>query len=378
MSAWPGKTVIGLTGNIATGKSVVRKMLEHLGAFGIDADGLAHRSIARGAPGYTPVLDAFGERILAPDGQIDRQSLARLVFTDPTSLDSLEKIIHPLVGSAINTLVRRAAQPVIILEAIKLIEAGLSQVCDHLWVTYTPESIQQARLVKQRGMSAPLALQRIHAQPPQEAKTALADVIVYNDDTFTKTWQQVLENWRMILPVAKPQPLHIPQVPGMDLSLQRAWPSDAEKIAALFERLSHGAYRLPSEEIMAAFGRKTYLILYQDGMPAGWCGWRTDNLVASVDELFLTEEITTEACIRSLVENLEGMAQTYQCEVLLLLLNNRNLQLQEYVLELGYNASTLGGLQARAWQEAARNFLPDGSHVFYKRLGQAETLFRDL
>jgi dephospho-CoA kinase len=79
MSAWPGKYVIGLTGNIATGKSVVRKMLEHLGAYGIDADALAHRAIAKDAPGYQPVLDTFGSWILTPEGQIDRTKLGRIV-----------------------------------------------------------------------------------------------------------------------------------------------------------------------------------------------------------------------------------------------------------------------------------------------------------
>ena len=87
MSGWPGKFVIGLTGNIATGKSVVRKMLEHLGAYGIDADALGHRAIARDAPGYKPVLDTFGKWILAPDGQIDRGKLARVVFAPQVEED---------------------------------------------------------------------------------------------------------------------------------------------------------------------------------------------------------------------------------------------------------------------------------------------------
>ena len=84
MSRWAGKYVIGLTGNIATGKSVVRKMLEHLGAYGIDADALGHRAIAKGAPGYPLVPKAFGEWILDEEGQIDRGRMAKLAFTDPT------------------------------------------------------------------------------------------------------------------------------------------------------------------------------------------------------------------------------------------------------------------------------------------------------
>jgi dephospho-CoA kinase len=98
MSAWQGKYVIGLTGNIATGKSVVRKMVEHLGAYCIDADALGHRAIAHGAPGYQAVVDYFGRWILSPDGQIDRSKLSLVVFSDPEAMAHLESIIHPLVA----------------------------------------------------------------------------------------------------------------------------------------------------------------------------------------------------------------------------------------------------------------------------------------
>ena len=87
MSKWPGKLVIGLTGNIGTGKSVVRRMLEHLGAYGIDADALANRAIAKGAPGYKKVITQFGQWIIKEDGEIDRKKLGKIVY-------SVEKIHH--------------------------------------------------------------------------------------------------------------------------------------------------------------------------------------------------------------------------------------------------------------------------------------------
>ena len=94
MSKWPGKYIIGLTGNIATGKSVVRRMLEHLGAYTIDADALSHRAISKDAPGYKPVIETFGKWILNPDGQINRSKLGGLVFRDPEALSKLGKY-HP-------------------------------------------------------------------------------------------------------------------------------------------------------------------------------------------------------------------------------------------------------------------------------------------
>src|SRR4030095_12874930 len=133
VSNWPGKYIIGLTGNIATGKSVVRRMLEHLGAYTIDADALAHRVISKGAPGYQPVLDKFGTWLLDKDGQINRTKLGHLVFADKDALKQLEEIIHPYVLQAIDILSRRASQTVIVVEAIKLLESDLRSHCDTIW-----------------------------------------------------------------------------------------------------------------------------------------------------------------------------------------------------------------------------------------------------
>ncbi len=91
MSKWPGKYVIGLTGNIGTGKSVVRRMLEHLGAYGIDADALGHRVIAKGAPGYQPVLTTFGRYVLSPEGEINRARLGKIVLTTRTPCSCWKK-----------------------------------------------------------------------------------------------------------------------------------------------------------------------------------------------------------------------------------------------------------------------------------------------
>ena len=193
MSNWPGKYVIGLTGNIATGKSVVRKMLEHLGAYSIDADALSHRAVAKGAPGYQKVIDTFGKWIVGSDGEIERAKLGRLVFTDPDALQQLESIVHPLVEQAVDLMIKRAGQPVIVIEAIKLLEGKLAAGCDAIWTTYAPESIQKARLIQKRKMSEQDALQRIHAQPSQEVKTAAATVVIQNSGTFEDTGRGCLE-----------------------------------------------------------------------------------------------------------------------------------------------------------------------------------------
>jgi dephospho-CoA kinase len=209
VSNWPGKYVIGLTGNIATGKSVVCKMLEYLGAYTIDADALSHSAIAKGAPGYQKVIDTFGEWVLDENGNIDRARLGRHVFSDPQDLQQLESIIHPLVEYALDLLIRRTDQRVIVIEAIKLLESRLVEGCDTIWVTCAPEAVQKARLMQKRATTEQDALQRIHAQSPQDVKIAAANVIIQNAGSLDGTWKQVISAWKAIPPIQDTRPVSV-------------------------------------------------------------------------------------------------------------------------------------------------------------------------
>jgi dephospho-CoA kinase len=185
------KYVIGLTGNIATGKSVVARMLESLGAMAIDADALAHEVMEKGPPIWQAVVNEFGEGILCRDGSIDRKKLGDIVFADEAALRRLEAIVHPAVIARTEELIESSPEPVVVVEAIKLIEAGMDRACDALWVVTCSKKQQLARLMEQRGLTEGEARQRIEAQPPQEAKLALADVVVDNSGSLDETWQQV-------------------------------------------------------------------------------------------------------------------------------------------------------------------------------------------
>lgn len=201
MNSWQGKIIIGLTGNIATGKSEVRRMLERLGAFGIDADALARDAISKGTPGYQAVLDEFGKDILLPDGEINRARLASIVFQNAHALATLEELIHPQVERAIQELVEQSDHKVVVIEAIKLIEAGLDRYCDSLWVTCSSEPAQINRLMLSRGMTESQARMRIGAQSPQHDKLQAADVIIQNEGSLNDTWQQVVEHWQATVPI---------------------------------------------------------------------------------------------------------------------------------------------------------------------------------
>lgn len=368
MSAWSGKYVIGLTGNIATGKSVVRKMLEHLGAYGIDADALAHRAIARDAPGYKPVLETFGTWVLDSDGQIDRTRLARVVFSDRQALDKLEAIIHPLVRQAIDLLVRRSKYKVIVIEAIKLLEGPLREACDSIWVTIAAQETQIDRLLRKRGWSPEIARERISAQSPQEVKAAVADVIIRNDGSFEETWRQVQAAWHKIVPEI------YQERPGKEVSrrgipvVERANPRQAEEIAAFITRLSKGRRKLTREDIMAAFGDKAYLMLKVDGRMVGLAGWQVENLVARSSDVYLEPGLVLGDAIRALMDTIERASYELQCEALLLFLPPHLARHASIWSVLGYEPRAPQDLGVSAWTEAALESMPVGTVMFFKQL----------
>jgi len=190
--------VIGLTGNIATGKSTVAKMLEELGATVIDADALVHELQRQGTPVYDDIIAAFGPGILDRAGEIDRKALGAIVFADPAQLRRLESIVHPAVLIEGARRILEAATPVVVYEAIKLIEAGRAEMCDALWVVTARSDVQLQRLMRDRHLSEAEARQRIEAQPPQSEKIRRATVVIDNSSSLEETRQQVTAAFRAI------------------------------------------------------------------------------------------------------------------------------------------------------------------------------------
>lgn len=199
--------VIGLTGGIGTGKSAVLADLVALGAEGIDADRVAHEVVAPDGPAYAGIVAEFGRAILTADGQIDRSQLGRRVFADPAALTRLEAIVHPAVGAAIAARVAVSTAPAVVIEAIKLLEAGLSRrLCDLVWVTHCTRRQQIARLRAGRGMSEAEVRRRVAAQMPAGQMIAQADRVISTRGTQGETGVQVLTAWQELgLPLPAPQ-----------------------------------------------------------------------------------------------------------------------------------------------------------------------------
>ena len=376
MSAANEKYLIGLTGNIGTGKSVVRRMLGHLGAYGIDADALGHRAIMKGAPGYKPVVETFGRWILDSKGEIVRKNLAKIVFDNPAALKSLEGIVHPLVNKAIEIMVQRTPHNVVVIEAIKLIESGLADKCDAIWVTYTPEAVQIKRLCERRGMSEREALARIHAQPPQKEKISRADLVVVNDSSFEKVWKQVYNAWNNLsVNIPGEEETSAAQtktvIDSSDLlRVERATPKQAEDIAALLNRIEEPLSPYTRMRIMEAFGEKAFLLLF-DNMRnelMGVLSWQVENLVARVYDVWLMPEVPEAEAVLLMLKKVEAEAKLLQAEISMIFMpKESNLPLSLFP-KLGYDRKNADELDSNAWYEAAKDRLGYGKLLFVKEL----------
>ena len=191
--------LIGLTGNIGTGKSTVGRILSQLGAEVIDADRVAHEVMRPGTFVYARIVEAFGSEVLAPDGEIDRVRLGAIVFSAPESLALLETIVHPATLEAIDQRIAASSAAVVVVEAIKLIEAGIADVCTSVWVTTCRPDQQVRRLIGGRGLSQAEAELRVQAQPPQAEKIARADVVVDTSGSRSWTRAQVRAAWERLV-----------------------------------------------------------------------------------------------------------------------------------------------------------------------------------
>jgi dephospho-CoA kinase len=373
MSRWPGKYVIGLTGNIATGKSVVRKMLEHLGAFGIDADEVAHRAMSRGGPAFEEVVRLFGEWILDTNGEINRKALSRLAFADPRLLDQLEAIMHPMIIKAVDILIQRSHSSILVLEAIKLIEAGLADSCDTVWVVDAPPEMQLDRLMTKRGLTEAQAKQRIGSQPPQKEKLARAKVVIHNAKSFEETWNQVQAAWSA---GSQPEEAAPQPVARGEMVVRRGRPNDADLIAGFLNRTKKPAKPLNRADIMAAFGQKAYFLLEQDSQVVGAIGWQVDNLVTRADEVVLMEDIPVEQALPKLIAAMETASADLQSEAAIVY-SDPALAKSSAWKTSGYVPTAINQLGVKAWEEAAEESKIPNTTMLFKRL-RADRILRPI
>jgi dephospho-CoA kinase len=190
--------VLGLTGNIGSGKSSVGEILRQLGCPVVDADREAHRTYKAGSVTWQEIVAAFGSDIVAPDGEIDRQALGSRVFKEPEALARLNAIVHPATRERVErrlTEFNHDGYAWATIEATLLIESGWTDMVTQLWVVAAPVDLVVARLVVSRDLSEADIRSRIAAQMPAKEKMLLADEILYNDGNLEDLRRRVEQLW---------------------------------------------------------------------------------------------------------------------------------------------------------------------------------------
>lgn len=413
MSRWENKYVIGLTGNIAVGKSYVRQMLQHLGAYPIDADQLTHRAMAPGAPAYKPVIEMFGRFVLDEENRINRARLGAIAFAVPEAMAELERIIHPAVRQAVGIFITNAKQQVIVIEAIKLLEGDLVNAVDSVWVVDASPEVQMRRLVEKRKMTPEDARRRIMAQRPQSEKLQRANVVIANNGNAEETWRQVQAAWEGVQRAINPAPAAPPPTPAGEkrvtttlkplsvssgrptpaesappvpvppkpaeappaldpktpLTIKRGMPGNAEAIAGFVSRVS--GRQVGRMDIMIAFGQKSFLLATgKDDAIVGVVGWQVENLITRIDEFYTANDGARLEILTGLIAAAEEASKDLQSEVSFVVVP-RSLggELRTALTRQGYKPLNLEETRFPAWREAARDMLaiPDAD-VMIKQL----------
>lgn len=383
MGRWKDKYVIGITGNIATGKSLVRNMLQHLGAYTIDADGLAHQVMAPNAPAYRPVIEWFGKWIVSPDGRIDRGRLGAVAFSHPEALKQLEGITHPVISRAIDTLISRAPQKVIVVEAIKLLEGQLGSGVDAIWVVDAPLEVQLQRLMKTRGLSEAEARKRIAVQNPQVDKLRAASVVIKNSGTPNETWAQVQAAWAKMNSAAPGTPSPKRTTDTMrtvtdqeigEVAIRRPRREDMGRIAAFINKTKNT--RLTDADIMLSFSETSYLVAESKHNIIGAISFVVENLITQSREMILPPGIPVAPVLGPLIEEMEEASKLLQSEVAFVYLREAESApiIQLLKDKLGYQVTKIEEIKFPAWREAVRSSQPQGTIILSKKLREERVL----
>ncbi|MGH7637397.1 MAG: dephospho-CoA kinase [Gemmatimonadaceae bacterium] len=194
--------LVGLTGNIASGKSTVAQFLSEHGATIIDADVLARRAVERGSRAFDAIVTRWGTSILAPDGHLDRGALRRVVFGNPKELEELNEIVHPEVERLREQRISEAAgrgDRVVACDIPLLFEKKMVDRFDRIVLVDAPRPLRLERLVNDRGLRETEAMDMIASQMPAELKRARADFVIDNATTLTELERRVNDVWASLI-----------------------------------------------------------------------------------------------------------------------------------------------------------------------------------
>lgn len=198
--------IIGLTGNIGSGKSTVSRRLGELGAEILDTDQVSRDVVAPGTPGLKEIVNAFGPEVLTPEGGLNREKMGSIVFAQPEARKRLETIIHPRIKQVVGDRIKkyksgRGNSPALVIEVPLLFESGWHCYMDEVWLVTVDPAVQLQRIMSRDKLSGEQALSRMNSQMPQEQKIKLAQKIIDNsgprEDTMARVdalWQELMKS----------------------------------------------------------------------------------------------------------------------------------------------------------------------------------------
>jgi dephospho-CoA kinase len=393
-----GKLIVGLTGNIATGKSAVMRLAAEQGALTIDADKIVHELQDHDTEMQAAIAVAFGREVRTEDGRINRRALGKIVFSDPQALADLEAIVHPYVRRKVAKRIKESEASIVFIEAIKLLEGTLAKICHQVWVTRCSRQRQLDRLRICRGMDTETAVTRIKAQPSQEEKVARADVVIDTEGLMVDTEKQFRIAWDRLpdprlagtrllpelpLPVppqtnASPRPGTAEFTPSVqtaepidrpdDLEVRRARPADVASMLLLMHKATNGAIQMKRAELLMALSERGYFIGQIGTEISALMGWNIDSQVARIDQIFIHPLAAAATTGLAILEEVETSANAHVCEIILAFIaDDAPPEIETMFDRQAFGPANPAHLP-QVWQRAVDESRPDGTHVRLKVL----------
>ena len=191
--------VIGLIGGIGSGKSSVSAILNSLGVDVIDADKVGHEAYTPDSEGWRKVISAFGQDIVGPENEIDRKKLGSIVFSDPSEMEKLNKLMHPIIHDLVEEKIQNLADQginVVVLEAAILIEANWQDLTDEIWLAKANREVVIERVQLRNNFSREEIIKRIESQMSNNDPEKHADIVIDNDGTIEQLEETVKTLWQ--------------------------------------------------------------------------------------------------------------------------------------------------------------------------------------
>lgn len=195
--------LVGLTGGIASGKSYVAGLLADHGASAIDADEVAREVVAPGSTGLSQVISTFGEQVLLPNGELDRQKLGEIVFGNPDKRLQLESILHPLIKIRTTELIHSQSNDIVVYSVPLLVEANVDYPFDAIITVEAGVDNQIDRLMKSRSLSEDEARNRVSSQTTAEKRKERANFVIDSSRSKEETKTQVDDIWQQLVSAAR-------------------------------------------------------------------------------------------------------------------------------------------------------------------------------